>query len=184
MAHTGGINGFRSKIIRVTDSREVFIVLGNFSDRHSAVDVSAITLQLMRALHGKPYDRPRPSIVEEVGRRALLGGTTEAVTFFKQGKSSGKYDLTNAQTGINSLGFYLFNKGSIKDALAIFKMNLEEYPESTTANESYAQALAMDGQREMAVEFYSRSFALDSTNNHVRAELKRLKIAGEQGLHP
>ena len=72
--------------------------------------------------------------------------------------------------------------GDTIDKIAYFKYF--SLPNYSLANESYAQALAMDGQREMAVEFYSRSFALDSTNNHVRAELKRLKIAGEQGLHP
>src|SRR2546430_12871686 len=48
---------------------------------------------------------------------------------------------------LNRLGYLLLGKGRNADAIAIFKLNVEEYPKSGNVYDSLAEAYAKDGQR-------------------------------------
>jgi len=58
-----------------------------------------------------------------------------------------KYDFTNLETELNALGYSLLAKQRTKDAVAIFKLNTEEFPNSWNAFDSYAESLLKDGQK-------------------------------------
>jgi hypothetical protein len=61
MAHSGGINGFSSMIIRVPDTNVTAIVLSN----NIAAPASPIARDLLAIYYGQPYQVPAPKTVEK-----------------------------------------------------------------------------------------------------------------------
>lgn len=66
----------------------------------------------------------------------------------------------------NALGYQLMGAGNLDRAIAVFKENLEKFPNSWNAHDSLAEALANKGETELAIELYSKALELapDDTN--------------------
>lgn len=175
MAHTGGINGFRSKILRIIDTEEVIVVFSNTSDDYTTTDVSTIALNVLLAMHGHPCSKPLPHIVTETAKRVLKGSASEGIAFFKSAKRSDTYDFTNAENHFDNFGRYLSNHGRQKDAIAILQLNVEQYPNSSGAYDSYADELAEDNQFKEAIVNYRKALSLNPKNEHAKRELERLE---------
>jgi tetratricopeptide (TPR) repeat protein len=102
------------------------------------------------------------------------------IAFFEKVNNEWKFSFngfalkpeTNTETQLNSLGYTLLGKGQIKDAITIFKVNVDENPLSSNAYDSYAEALMKDGQNELAIKNYKRSIELDSTNFNAKSQIK------------
>jgi serine-type D-Ala-D-Ala carboxypeptidase/endopeptidase len=78
------------------------------------------------------------------------------------------YDLKKSKPNecegiINTLG-YSYMKWNINTALAIFKMNVEMYPNSSNVYDSYGEALMKNGQQDLAIENYKKSVELNPRN--------------------
>jgi Flp pilus assembly protein TadD len=69
----------------------------------------------------------------------------------------------------------LFQKGRNSDAIAIFRLNVEEYPKSGNRYDSLAEAYAKDGQKQQAIANYRKSLELDPQNQNAADKLKELE---------
>jgi predicted Zn-dependent protease len=69
----------------------------------------------------------------------------------------------------------LLEKGRNGDAIAIFKLNAEEYPKSSNVYDSLAEAYAKDGQKQQAIANYRKSLELDPKNQNAADKLKELE---------
>ncbi len=174
MAHTGGINGFRAKILRIPDTEEVIIALSNTSDDFSTADISTITLNMLLLLHNQPYTVPARHIVTETGKKVLTGSVDQAINFYRQAKDNPVYDTSHAMIRLESLGRYLSDIGRRKDGIAILKFTTELFPASAQAFDSYADELEEDNQLQQAILNYRKTLSLDPANQHARRALKRL----------
>lgn len=58
----------------------------------------------------------------------------------------------------NTLGYRYLNRGLHIEAIAIFKFNVENYPNSWNVYDSLAEGYMNDGQNELAIKFYEKSF--------------------------
>lgn len=180
MAHTGGINGFRAKILRIIDTEEVIIACSNTSDDYSTIDISNITINVLSLLHNQPCPRPTAHIVTETGKRILNGTVDEGIAFYKSIGRSSAYDFTDAEQRLEELGRYLSNNGRQKDCIAVLKFTTEQFPNSATAFDSYADELEEDNQFQEAVVNYKKALALDPANEHASNAIRVLeaKIGG------
>ncbi len=61
---------------------------------------------------------------------------------------------------LNGMGYDLMGRGNLSDALLVFQLNTELYPESFNAFDSYGEALLKSGDREGAIANYRRSLEL------------------------
>ena len=61
------------------------------------------------------------------------------------------------------------------DAIAIFKLNVEEYAKSATIYDSLAEAYGKDNQKQLAIENYRKSLELDPKNQNAADKLKELE---------
>lgn len=64
--------------------------------------------------------------------------------------------------------------GKPKEALEIFKLNVYLYPNSANVYDSVAEAYAVNGQRDLAIQNYKRSLELDPNNTNAVRQLKKL----------
>jgi tetratricopeptide (TPR) repeat protein len=90
-----------------------------------------------------------------------------------------KADSTNAyvdtERSINNLGYRLLGMKRWEQAIEIFKLNVESYPQSPNAYDSLAEAYFMNGNKELAVKNYERSLELNPANSNAVEKLKNLK---------
>jgi tetratricopeptide (TPR) repeat protein len=79
---------------------------------------------------------------------------------------------------LNSLGYQLLGAEQTDDAIAIFKLNVEEYPDASNPYDSLGEAYAVAGQLELAIENYEKSVELNPENTNGIAALERLRAQG------
>ena len=64
-------------------------------------------------------------------------------------------------TELNRVGYWLLRNGRTKDAVEIFKLNTEAFPDSWLAHDSLADGYANDGQKALGIEHYRKSLQLN-----------------------
>ncbi|MDH5467516.1 MAG: tetratricopeptide repeat protein, partial [Candidatus Aminicenantes bacterium] len=65
---------------------------------------------------------------------------------------------------LNSVGYRLLNMGRVKDAIEIFKLNVEAYPDAFNPYDSLGEAYMADGQKGLAIKYYKKSVELNPDN--------------------
>ncbi len=83
------------------------------------------------------------------------------------------YDFREEE--LNSLGYRLLNMKKIKEAIQIFKLNVEAYPCSYNVYDSLAEAYMINGDRELAIKNYTKSLKLNRSNQSAEKNLKKLR---------
>ena len=90
------------------------------------------------------------------------------------------YRYINDERQLNSLGYELLGKRSFAEAIEVFKLNVENHPDSWNVYDSLAEAyaarrdVAKDDLRR-AEQNYQRSLELNPQNSRARAALDQLK---------
>ena len=88
--------------------------------------------------------------------------------------STEDYDLSEAE--LNILGYkILYRDRKPADAIKVFTLTTEEYPASSNAFDSLAEAYQVSGHAKAAKATYEKAFALDPTNEHSRTALIQLR---------
>ena len=77
---------------------------------------------------------------------------------------------------INALGYeYLFN-GQVKEAIVLFRFNVEVYPASSNVYDSLGEGYMENGQYELSILNYKISLELNPNNSNAKEKLKELSI--------
>lgn len=114
------------------------------------------------------------SLADAVARTISKKGIDQAVKQF--------YDLRNKQADfyyvdegeINRLGYQLLRVKKIKEAIAVFTLNVEAFPESSNVYDSLGEAYMISGNKELAIKNYRKSLALDPQNTNAIDMLNKL----------
>lgn len=83
-----------------------------------------------------------------------------------------KYNLT--ERGINSFGYSLMGEEKNEDALKIFKLNTELYPNAFNTHDSYGECLLKLGRKEEALKAYKKSVELNPENKFGIEAIKKI----------
>ena len=118
----------------------------------------------------------------------LALGDTLLVTIFESGIDSAitqyyylrdnmheEYDFREAQ--LNMLGYLLMRNQMNKEAVEIFKLNAQAYPESSNVYDSLAEGYLAIGDRKLAEENYQKSLELNPDNENAKQMLNKLKTS-------
>lgn len=98
----------------------------------------------------------------------------EIVLFVKNDDAkTSQYDLR--ETWFNHLGYNLMNEGKKEDALKIFKLNTELYPNDFNTFDSYGECLLALGDKEKAIIAFKRSLELNPENENAKKVLSEMK---------
>ncbi|QCK16172.1 S41 family peptidase [Mangrovivirga cuniculi] len=69
---------------------------------------------------------------------------------------------------VNDMGYFYLDNHQIHSALAIFKANLKIFPGSPNAHDSYAEGLALNGEKNQALKHYKKAVKLAEEQNDPR----------------
>jgi len=170
IAHNGGINGFSTVIVRFPREKNLIVLLDN-----TGQPMDSLSGKLARILYTQPYELPKMSIVAVLDKTISDKGIEAAVTQYRELKlkESATYDFGEQE--LNQLGYALLRAGKIKEAVEIFKLNVETYPKAANPYDSLAEAYLSLNQRDLAIANYKKSLELDPGNKNAVEALKRLE---------
>jgi tetratricopeptide (TPR) repeat protein len=170
ISHDGGINGFTTTIVRFPKEKNLIVLLDNTGQN---VDRQADTIT--RILYNQPYDLPKMSIIPLLEKFIADKGVEGAIAAYRdlKAKQAATYDFSEAE--LNQLGYRLMLTGKLKEAIEIFKLNVEGYPQSFNTYDSLAEAYMNMNQRELAIANYKKSLELNPNNTNAAAALKKLE---------
>ncbi|PHR15222.1 MAG: serine hydrolase [Aequorivita sp.] len=173
IAHSGGINGFNTFITRMPQEQDAIILLNNVG----RAPLDDITIAINGILHGNTYDLPKQSLADVVYKEIIDNDLKAGLTFYEKNKTSKEYSY--GESAMNSMGYTLLQSGKKQEAEAIFKINVEAFPESSNVYDSYAEALMEQGKNELAIANYKKSLELNPANQNAIDMLKRLGVETE-----
>lgn len=93
-----------------------------------------------------------------------------------QGKENSDYDIS--ETTINALGYYYYMTAMRQNdnALKLFKLNIELYPDAFNTYDSYGECLIFMGDKENGIKAYKKSLELNPENENAIKVLSELKL--------
>lgn len=84
-----------------------------------------------------------------------------------------EFDIS--ESGINSFGYNLMGQNRNKEALKIFKLNTELYPNEFNPWDSYGECLLILGNKEEGLEAYEKSLELNPKNENAKTIIEQNK---------
>jgi CubicO group peptidase (beta-lactamase class C family) len=169
--HGGGINGFNTLLQRLVRDHALIVILNNTPGANLEEMASSIRSIL--------YDREPPalkrSLMMVLGPIIAARGGEAAVARYAELKRAEPNGFDFSEAELNNLGYLLLSKGRTQDAIAIFKLNVEQYPKSGNVYDSLAEAYESAGQKPLAIANYRKSVELDPSNQHGKDKLKELE---------
>ena len=116
----------------------------------------------------------RTSIAETLSATIASSGIDQAVKQYDELKwnAAAKYNFDEDQ--LNSLGYQLIQTKKFKEAIRVFQLNVEAYPQSSNVYDSLGEAYMDDGDRAEAVANYRRSVQLNPKNGNAAKMIEKL----------
>ena len=173
ISHDGGINGFSTTIMRFPNEKNLVVMLDNTGSEY----VNRLGESIGKILYNQPYEPPKISIVSVLDKTIAEKGIEAGIAQYRdmKAKQSATYDF--AEPELNRLGYQLLRTGKPKEAIEIFKLNVEAYPKGFNTYDSLAEAYMTINERELAIQNYKKSVELNPNNKTAVEIIKSLEKA-------
>ena len=171
VAHSGGWVGFITYIYREVEENNCIIILTNNSSRYFGTIIDP----LKNILHDQPFEMPKMSISEAIGKVVINDGVDIAIGQYKKIKADKPDEYDFAENQLNRLGYQLIQLDRIDDAVKIFRLNQEEFSQSANTYDSFGDALLASGDTTNSLINFKKAFAMDSTLTATKEKLMRIE---------
>ena len=170
ISHGGGINGFATIIMRFPREKSLIVLLDNTGQQ-----TEPLAQKIARILYAQPYELPKMSIVAMLGKTIKDKGIEAGVAQYRELKlkESARYDFGERE--LNQLGYSLLRSGKLKEAVEIFKLNVEAYPQSANPYDSLGEAYLNLNQKDLAVANYKKALELNPGNTNAIEALRKIE---------
>ena len=172
IGHGGGINGFSTLITRYPVQKNLVVLLDNTSQ---GGNLGGLTKALTNILYNQPYDLPKMPLTAMLRKTIEEKGIEAGVAQYRdlKTKQGNVYDFSEPE--LNQLGYQLLQTKKLKEAVEIFKLNVEAYPQGFNTYDSLGEAYMTIGNNELAIQNYKKSLELNPQNAGAVTMLKRLE---------
>jgi len=143
------------------------------------IDTSKVTDEERKYYHvetlAEQVEKERTMNLKTVASFYKDNGIEKTLLLIKAEHKKGKQSVYNvAEDIINTFGYELLEKDKDADALKVFKLNTELYPQGFNTFDSYGEILLKMGKRKEAAKAYRKSLELNPANENAREILKSL----------
>lgn len=179
--HSGNATGLSCVLIRNLSKHQTIVVFDNIHSNAQSAGFAAL-----RLLNGISLPPPKKSLVAAYGKMLVKQGSAAARNLLNRLKSDSlHYYLSEDE--MNSLGYDLMggvnNPNPFRfpeahkyaEALEVFRLNTELFPDSWNAYDSYGEILFTLGRKAEAIAMYKRSLALNPQNENGKKFLEQLQ---------
>ncbi|MEL6614640.1 MAG: serine hydrolase [Bacteroidota bacterium] len=168
VAHSGGIPGFASMLIYFPESEHTIAIVSNTGD-----GVGAIARNVAQVLHGGEAETPTPPLAAVVAGIIESDGVEAAIAHTRERRASGgSFD----EFQLNTVGYELLNEGRVQEAIQIFELNVEMFPEASNPYDSLGEAYFVARDPDKAAANYLRALELNPSSNNAREMLRRIGV--------
>ena len=159
IGHAGGDVGFSSYFAIIPEKKLGIVIVSNYSRS----PMEAIYRIVADAVLGFEPEMPKSSIASPFAEALTNHGVAAAKKSYRQFKKNepDKYDFGPAE--LNGLGYVLLRENRSKDAVEVFKFNVELFPDIANVYDSLGETYALLGDQKLAIENYRKAFELDPT---------------------
>jgi CubicO group peptidase (beta-lactamase class C family) len=172
--HTGLLDGFATVIVRLVKDQHLIVLLDNTSQWRSNGE---LRVAITNILYDQPYSStpPKRSIASTLYRTIIDKGANEFIKQYRdlKDRESANYDFSESE--LNILGYELIRMDKLKEALEIFKLNVEQFPKSANVYDSLGEGYMLNGDKELAIKNYKKSLELNPKNTSATNALKKLE---------
>jgi tetratricopeptide (TPR) repeat protein len=120
---------------------------------------------------------PKPSIYEPIMELVLADSIPAAINKYHDLKKNHPDDYNFKESQLNTFGYQLLQVGKIDQAIAMFKLNVEAYPESANVYDSLGEGCMVKGNKDEAIANYEKSLKLNPKNKNAEDNIKKLKAS-------
>jgi tetratricopeptide (TPR) repeat protein len=158
-------------------AREMYRMLGSVNDHLKRINPSG-DKRVNMWCHTCHQGRPRPMTLEEaLGEAYRRAGVAEALARYRELREryygKGGYDF--GEPSLNAFAYELLSAGDHEGAIAVFRLNASEFPQSGNAWDSLAEGYLKAGKKELAAIYYRKSLEVDPMNNNALEKLRELE---------
>lgn len=167
------IGGGRSAIFVYPEDDMAVIVLTNLqgaSPENFIDEIAGFYIPEMKAENGFGL----PANVKKLRKPLEKNGYEDVLKSYEKMKDQDK-DFTLTESEVNSWGYQLTKLNQSEKALAIFKLNVALYPESSNVYDSLGEIYAIMGNIELAKQNYKHSLELNPENTNAVRMLDRIE---------
>jgi CubicO group peptidase (beta-lactamase class C family) len=174
--HWGDNGNFKCFIIAYRKQRTGIVVFTN-----SSSGLGIIPEIIREVIDGKqpafawlnyePYNSPGRRLYKAIERDGIEAAIKEYRAGVKENPEANRVN----EGQMNSLGYQLLRSSRIKEAVEIFKLNVEAFPNSSNAFDSLGEAYMESGDKELAIRNYKKSVELNPNNANGVEMLKKLQ---------
>jgi len=118
--------------------------------------------------------KPKNPAAVELYYAFKQAGADSAVSKWHQLKKNKPDEYSFSETNLVLFGYHLLEKDRIQDAIKIFELYIDEFPEAWNAYDSMGEAHMMNNDKEQAKKCYRKSLELNPGNTNAEEMLKKL----------
>jgi len=166
------INGFNTIIVRLVGDKRTIVLLDNTSQGRY---LDGFALAITNILYDLPYEAPKQSFQEAMLKLAVENGVSTAIALYRTLKAEHANEFDFSEMELNTLGYQLMQVKKVAEAIEIFKLNVEAYPQSSNVYDSLGEAYMNDGNKQQAIANYQKSLQLNPKNSNGLKMLQKLK---------
>lgn len=143
------------------------------------IDTTRVTDEERRYYHvetlAEQVEKERTMNLKTVVSFYKNNGIDKTLLLIKAEHKKGKQSVYDVREGIlNTFGYQLLEGNKDAEALKVFKLNTELYPQAFNTFDSYGEILLKMGQRKEAAKAYRKSLELNPANENAKEVLKSL----------
>ena len=167
--HDGGTGGYMSFMGFTKDGEKGVVVLTNSTSFPDDIGFNLLSPKSKLA-------NPKRSLAAKLNVILEKEGIESALKVYDDIKNKNADEYNFASSEFIRLGYKLLHIGKIKESLEIFKINVEANPDDWNANDSYAEVLLENNEKEKGIKYYKKSIKLNPENGNAIGVLKKLGI--------
>lgn len=176
VSHSGGLNGFNTRLTRFVDDNHTIILFNNFS----GASLGELSKQISNIIYDEKFEYPKKSIAKHLYEIIESSDIGTALSLYPMLKTEEGESFNFAEQELNSLGYHLLRSDRVDEAIEIFKLNIEAYPEAFNVYDSMGEAYMIAGNSELAIKNYKKSVELNPKNFGGIEKLKELGVEIEE----
>jgi tetratricopeptide (TPR) repeat protein len=108
---------------------------------------------------------PKKELTEAMTEALLKDDVALAKKLFRDYKNDPSNAYLDIEAPVNTLGYRLMEMKRLEQAIEVFKLNVEAFPQSANAYDSLGEAYLNAGNKELALKNYEKAVALNPDNN-------------------
>jgi len=172
ITHGGGINGFNTVIARFPAQKHLIVLLDNTSQ---GANLGRLERELTSILYNQPHTLPKMPLAEVLHKTITEKGIEAGLAQYRDLKARQAKVFEFGEPELNQLGYQLLQAKKLKEAVEVFKLNVEAYPQGFNTYDSLGEAYMISGITELAIQNYKKSLELNPENTGAMEMLKRLE---------